>query len=137
MKLLRKIVIKQVLTETKKAVMVTKFQEEFTQCKREVEQMKFLLHKAIRESTSKNEQQEIRARYMKEIEKREETARSISFKIEQLDKLEIGTEIPDGTAEGIIEIREGDSWPNLEQTPEIIVKDGVIQEIRESRNNDD
>ncbi|KHF39803.1 YlqD family protein [Halalkalibacter okhensis] len=136
MKLLRKVQIKQVLTETKKRSMLNQFEEELRQCNREIEQMKFLLHKAIRETMNKNEQEEIRTRYMREIKKREELVKTITFKIEQLDKLILGVEIPDGTKEGIIEIKVGDPWPNWEQAPEVIVKDGIIQEIREGRNGD-
>ncbi|MDT8859051.1 YlqD family protein [Alkalihalobacillus sp. MEB130] len=137
MKIIRNVIVKQVLTSKKRATILKKLEEEAQKYNREIKQLTFLLHKAIRDSGSKHEEEEIRARYMKDIKQREASLESVTFQIQQMDKLELGTEILEGTVESFIEIHEGDRWPGIESRQEIVVKDGIVQEIRESRNDDD
>ncbi|GAE24225.1 hypothetical protein JCM9140_137 [Halalkalibacter wakoensis JCM 9140] len=137
MKLLRDVVIKQVLTKKRKAKMIQELQGKLQQVNREIEQLKFHLHKATKESGNKHDQQEIRARYMKDIKNREAKASSILFKVKQMETLTEGIELSEGTVSSIIEVRKGDPWPEMHQPAEIVVKDGIIEEIRESRNVDE
>lgn len=134
MKLLRTVIIKHVLTEEKKAAMIAEFEAEFSQCERELEQLTFQLHKAIKDLPSKHEQHALRARYKEEIKQREEKQRTISFKLQQLQILKLGSELNTGTAESIVEVEVGDPWPNPDQKTEVVIKNGMIHEIRESRN---
>ncbi|WP_332690217.1 YlqD family protein [Halalkalibacter lacteus] len=137
MKLIRNVVIKQVLTKEKKASIIQRYEEELIQYKREIDQLNFHLHRATRDRGTKHEQQQLRARYNKDIKKREDNIQALSFKIQQINQLKVGTEIREGTAESIIDINEGDKWPDLDCMPEIIIKNGIIQKIREGRNEDD
>ncbi|WP_335960872.1 YlqD family protein [Halalkalibacter kiskunsagensis] len=137
MKLIQNVVIKQVLTKAKKASIIQQYEEGLIQYKREIDQLNFQLHRATKDRVTKHEQQQLRARYNKDIKKREDSIQALSFKIQQINQLQIGTEIREGTAESIIEINEGDMWTGLGSMPEIIIKDGIVQEIREGRNEDD
>ncbi|WP_100404504.1 YlqD family protein [Bacillus solitudinis] len=136
MKLLRKVTVKQILTEAKKKTLLKQFDLEVIQIEREIEQMKFQLHKALKDVTEKSEKVMVRTRFQQEIENREEQLKSLAFKIQQLHKLEIGTEMNEGTVESISEVQVGDRWSESGRT-EIIIKDGFIHEFRESRNEDD
>ncbi|MCM3713169.1 YlqD family protein [Halalkalibacter oceani] len=131
MKILRTVVVKQVVTEAKKQSIVQEFKSEILQCERELEQLTFHLHKATKDVASKHEQQTLRARYKEEIKQRKEKLAELSFKVDQLSKLEIGTELREGTVETIVEIKEGDPWPAPET--EIVVKDGVVEQIRRKK----
>lgn len=137
MKLLQSIIIKEVVTAEKKEEMINEFELEIKQCERELEQLTFQLYKATKDVPNKNEQHQLRARYTEEINKRKEKLQTFRFKVQQLHKLELGTEIRSGSAERIIEVEVGDSWPNLTEQAEIIIQNGIIHEIREGRNGHD
>lgn len=137
MKLIRTVIIKHIVTEEKKATLITEFETEIMQCERELEQLVFQLHKATKDIPNKHEQLTLRARYKEEIKKREERLQTISFKVQQLNKLELGSEIGAGTAESIVDIEVGDTWPDLDQRTEVIIKNGIVHEIRESRSEHD
>ncbi len=137
MKLLRTVTIKHIVTEEKKAEIIAEFEAEITQSERELEQLTFQLHKATKDIANKHEQLALRARYKEEMKQREEKLRTISFKVQQLHKLELGSEISAGTADSIVEVEVGDHWPDLDQKTELIIKNGIVHEIRESRSEND
>lgn len=134
MKLLRTVAVKQVLTEKKKSDMLREFEEDIAQAERELEQLKFQLHKTIKDINGKQEKRLYRERFNKEIGLREDRLNTISFKVQQLQKIVIGTELNEGTVDAIIEVEVGDPWPSDTNGIEIVVKDGIIHEFRESRN---
>ncbi|TSB46385.1 YlqD family protein [Alkalicoccobacillus porphyridii] len=136
MQFLKTVVIKQVLTESKKAELISVLHDEMKQLQRELEQLQFQLHKALRETDSRNEAQ-VKSRYEHEFTKRKESLSSLGFKYQQLEKLNIGTEIADGQAQAIIELNEGDIWPDQDHSLEMIIRDGRIEQFRESRRSDD
>ncbi len=137
MKLLRTVIIKEVVTEEKKAEMIAEFELEIKQCERELEQLTFQLYKATKDVQNKHEQHSLRTRYTEEINKRREKLETFKFKVQQLHKLEIGSEIRSGTADTIVEVNVGDPWPRLMEQTEVIIKDGIVYEIRESRNQNE
>ncbi|MFH1684434.1 MAG: YlqD family protein [Candidatus Margulisiibacteriota bacterium] len=56
----------------------------------------------------------------------------LSMKIEDAKKLQVGTEFVQGPLEGPVNVSIGDNLYKKVGGAEIIVKDGIIQEIRES-----
>ncbi len=137
MKIVRTAVVKHVMTEAKKAQIILEFQGEMDRCRRELEQLEFQLHKATKDMTNRHEQQKIRQKYRQEIRQREERLETISFKVQQLHKLELGSEIRDGTTDIVLDLNIGDRWYDQENQLEIIIKDGRVHEIRESGNQND
>ncbi|MDQ0206382.1 YlqD family protein [Alkalicoccobacillus murimartini] len=135
MQFLQTVAIKQVFTELKKETLAKGLHEEIEQVQREMDQLHFQLQKAIKGSSSKEFQ--VRKRYEQEINKRTEKRKSIEFKLQQLQKLEMGTEIADGYAQAIVELNIGDTWPDQGQELEMVVRDGTIEQFRESRRSDD
>ncbi|WP_088105070.1 YlqD family protein [Halalkalibacter urbisdiaboli] len=134
MKLLRTVAVKHMLTEKKKANMLKEFEKDVIQVERELEQLKFQLHKAIRDVEGNEERRLLRERFNQEIALRQEKLAAVDFKIQQLQKLEIGTELNEGTVDAIVDVRVGDPWPDQSNEIEIIIKDGIIHEFREGRN---
>ena len=135
MKLLRTVVIKEIVTKRKKDELISEYGKKLKQCERELEQLSFQLYKATRGVESKHKREMIRSRFTEEMNKRKEKLDLLKFKIQQIEKLELGSEIRAGTAERIVEVYVGDPWPEREE--EIIIKDGIINEIRESRRRDE
>lgn len=69
--------------------------------------------------------------FEKEIESRQEKIKLVEFQIEQLLLLPIGTELKEKEMHAIVDVREGDDWSAVTKEKSIIIKDGIIHEIRE------
>ncbi|MED4401555.1 YlqD family protein [Metabacillus fastidiosus] len=126
MKILQRVSIKQVITEKSKEQLVTQFKKRKQQLERERDQLYFELKKINK--TKKNP--DIRAKYTKEIEKRYEDIKNIQFQLEQVHILPLGTEIKEKEIDAIIEVNEGDNWDELIKEKTIVIKDGIVEQIR-------
>ncbi|HWO77931.1 MAG TPA: YlqD family protein [Bacillus sp. (in: firmicutes)] len=126
MKIIRKISVKQVLTEESKKNISHKLQMEGAQLKKECEQLLFELKKA--ERSAKSQTNALRTSFQKEIERREAKLKTIEFQLEQLEIVPLGTEIKESEVEAVLEINEGDHWDEV--VKEIIVENGIVKEIR-------
>jgi hypothetical protein len=73
------------------------------------------------------------ARRQIEAEKRrhETLKQELARQAEEAEDLEIGSEYSRGTIEGVVEITEGDNLVEKLSGSEIVVRDGVILEVRE------
>lgn len=132
MKIIKKVVVKQVLTENRKQWMLDEFLRQKKQVLKEIKQLEFQLHKKLK--TSKNNfeyQNALKSSFNKEIKERNDKAKIIDFQIDQLNELQIGTEIKDQTIETLSDLEIGDDWNRVLNNPEIIIKDGIVAEIRE------
>jgi hypothetical protein len=65
-----------------------------------------------------------------ERSKRLQQREQLLARMKELAKLELGTEVVQGTVEGEIEVRTGDEWGRLSGA-EIVLKDGRVVAIRE------
>ncbi|MGN7310388.1 YlqD family protein [Alkalicoccobacillus gibsonii] len=137
MQFLQTVSIKQVLTEIKKDTLTNELYAEQEQLTREIEQFHFQMHKSIKKTDSTSQEYQLRKRYEQEMNKRIEKKKGIEFRLQQLERLPIGSEITSGQAQAIVELNVGDPWPDTEQPLEVVVKDGIIEQFRESRNSDD
>lgn len=137
MQFLQTVSIKQVLTANKKERLTKELNQEMDQLQREIEQFHFQLHKAIKKSEPVSQEQQIRMRYEQEINKRTDKRKSLEFRLQQLDRLPIDSEIAGGQTQAIVELTIGDRWPDQEQQLEVVVRDGIIEQFRESRRSDD
>lgn len=127
MKILQSVVVKQVVTEKSKKELHNKFESNLLQLQKECEQLQFEQKRF--EKNSKLNSTETRNHFEKEIQKRNEKIKLISFQIEQLHLLAFGSELRVKEMQTIIEVNVGDSWDKVNQA-EIIIKDGIVQEIR-------
>lgn len=123
MKILHQVTVKQVLTETSKANLLKKFQEQKEQLTRECDQLYFQLKKV------KNNQL-LASQYRKEIEKRKEKIKTTEFQIEQLHILPLGSELKERELNGLVDVQVGDHWEEIVKEKTIVIKDGIVQEIR-------
>lgn len=138
MKVLRKVQVKQVITKESKQLMITTYNQKKTQLEKEISQLEFQLHKKLK--TSKNDyehQNSLKLSFMKEIKDRNDKVKMIRFQIQQLNELELGSEVYDHSINSICELSVGDNLNSVMNDAEIIIRDGIIQEIREGGKNDD
>ncbi|GAF66098.1 hypothetical protein BTS2_2998 [Bacillus sp. TS-2] len=134
MKFIRKAIVKHILTESKKEELLTDIQEQLFACQKEKKQLEFQQHKALKELGHKHDEHSIRLKYNKEIKKREERIHTLSFREQQIHKLELGSELKVDQVDLVIERNIGEEWFDEKSQLEIIVKDGILIEYRESRN---
>src|SRR5699024_3061627 len=89
--IIKKVLVKQVITEKSKSKLRGQFESEKRQLDQECQQLLFEERKLQHKKDYSNK--EIEKRFQREIQKRQEKMSLLDFKIEQLDTLEIGQEI--------------------------------------------
>ncbi|PKR87034.1 YlqD family protein [Heyndrickxia camelliae] len=128
MKILQSVVVKQVLTENSKEKLLYSYEGKKQMLQKECDQLRFELKKL--ERTKKFPSSSLKTHFEKEINIRQEKVKLIDFQIEQLEILPLGSELAEQNIQSIVEINVGDDWNKLSNERMIIVKDGIIKEIR-------
>lgn len=126
--ILQTVVVKQVLTETSKQVLLSKFELEKSQLQKESEQLRFEMRKL--EKAKKMTVNSFKNRFENEIHTRLEKIKLLDFKIEQLHMLPLGSELKEKECQAIVEVNVGDAWEDIQTEKTIIIKDGIVDEIR-------
>ncbi|MFS0613209.1 YlqD family protein [Lederbergia ruris] len=129
MKILQKVNVKQVLTEQSKDQLLKKYEQNKQQLQKECDQLFFEMKKL--ERNRKYPAGGLKTQFDKEIDLRKERIKMIEFQIEQLEILPLGSELQDQEVSAMIEISVGDNWEEKVSGRTIVVKDGIITEIRE------
>jgi len=128
-KIIQTVTVKQVLTEKSREELSVKYTKSKQQLQKECDQLLFEMKKL--ERTRKFSASGLKAQFDKEIELRKEKIKLIDFQIEQLGMLPYGSELKDQDVQALVDIQVGDQWEDIINGKTIIVKDGVIAEIRE------
>lgn len=128
MKILQNVTVKQVLTERGKQEIADRYTREKLQLQKESEQLRFELKKV--ERMKKFHQDSLRREYEEEVQLRQEKIILLDFQKDQLEMLPVGSEIQISECQAIVEIKEGDVWDEKVTQKVIIVKDGIVKEIR-------
>lgn len=129
MKLLQTVVVKQVLTEKSIEKLFDKYHSKKLQLQKECDQLRFELKRL--EKTKKYQPTNLIKHFDKEIQIRLEKIKLADFQIEQLHNLPIGSELKEREVQALVEIDEGDQWEEFLTGKTIVVKDGIVIEIRE------
>lgn len=127
MKILKTVQVKQILTEASKAKLRDKFVNEQNQIELECQQLRFEQKKMKNQHHHATHQ--VTQQFQKEMQKREEKLQLIQFKLDQLDKLAIGSEIIEGEVHSIQEVSVGDNWNDMLKEQSIVIKDDIIVKI--------
>ncbi|KHE66989.1 YlqD family protein [Halobacillus sp. BBL2006] len=128
MQIIQKIPVKQVLTEESRAQLKKRFDERCKQLDNECRQLSFEQKKLERKpGVSK---QEVERRFSKEISRRKDQIRWTENQLKQLEILPDGSELATDEVEALIEIKEGDSWNELVQDRQVVIKDGKVIRAR-------
>lgn len=128
MKILQTVIVKQVLTEKSKEEIANKYHQQKLQLQKESEQLRFELKKFQR--TKKYQQDNLQRHFEKEVQLRQEKIKLIDFQLEQLQILPLGSELQQTECQAVIEVNEGDRWDEVVMDKTIIIKDGIVKEIR-------
>ncbi|ALC91003.1 hypothetical protein AM500_15320 [Bacillus sp. FJAT-18017] len=128
MKILQTISVKQVLTETSRDKLRDQYLQNKLLLEKETGQLQFEQKKL--EKTGKYQVSEVKSKFDKEIRQRAERIQELEFQLAQLDMLPLGSELKEKEVQAIIEVQPGDAWDNGNLKHEIIIRDGIIVEIR-------
>ncbi|EED2517054.1 hypothetical protein G7177_002014 [Listeria monocytogenes] len=128
MEVIQKVVVKQILTEASKQELIEYYTEQKRQIEQECDQLHFEQKKMERKS--KFQPERVADYFTHELDLRREKKKLIQFQMEQLEVLELGSEIREREMETIIDVQVGDKWDKSIFDKTIVVKDGIIVEIR-------
>lgn len=127
MQIIKRIQIKQIITENSKEELRSKFKQEKNRLDLECQQLLFEKRKLKnRSGTSK---QQIHERFNQEIEQRKDKMKLIDFKLEQLELLEIGSEIVEKEVDALVEVKEGSNWNEIIGKQAIVIEDNKVVRI--------
>lgn len=129
MRILQTVTVKQILTEESKQNLLAKYEQKKLQLKKECDQLLFESKKL--ERTRKYSSPSLKLQFDKEIDIRKEKLKMIDFQIDQLGILPLGSELKDQDVQALIDINVGDNWEEATKGKTVIIKDGIITEIRE------
>ncbi|WP_066365027.1 YlqD family protein [Neobacillus fumarioli] len=128
MQIIQTVVVKQVLTEKSKAKLFETYHARKLQLQKECDQLHFEMKRL--ENTKTFSPGSLKVQFEKEISLRREKVKLIDFQIEQLHILPIGSELKETEMQALVDIKVGDHWDAISGQPVIIIKDGIIEEIR-------
>lgn len=128
------VTIKAIVTEDFKSKMKDELSKTLGRLESASQQLEFQLRRYVPEVAKTDIEQAGRLR--REIEgerQKHETARAeLSDRLKEVSDLDLGSEFVQGTIEAEVEIAVGDNLLEKLGGQEIIIKDGIIQEIKEA-----
>lgn len=127
MKVIKKILIKQVITEKSKRDLEYKFKQKKAKLYLECEQLLFEKRKLQKEK--KNATHKIAKHFQVEIDNKKSSINQLNFKIEQLHQLPLGSEIIENKMESLVEVNVGMNWTDFLEETSIIIKDDIVIRI--------
>jgi len=129
----RSVAVQVIVTDEFKEELKAELRQAAETAQQRIDQLEFQSRRFLADLQRNDLTQAMSARRQIEAEKRRQDGirRDIEEQLEQADKLEIGSEYPRGVVEGSVEIKEGDNLVQKLSESQIVIKDGVIVEIRE------
>ncbi|WP_163536773.1 YlqD family protein [Gracilibacillus sp. YIM 98692] len=127
MQIIRKVAVKQIVTDQTKNKLREEYEWKIFQLEQESQQLLFE-QKKLEQRTS-NKKTEIASKFKKKINSRKDHINWYKYKLEQLDILPIGSEIHDGEVDAIVEVEEGMDWDQMNQQTAIVIRDGKVDKI--------
>ncbi|HUT73883.1 MAG TPA: YlqD family protein [Armatimonadota bacterium] len=129
----RPILLHVIVTEQFKQEMEAELQGAADTTQQRLDQIDFQARRILADLQRTDLTQAMQVRQQIEAEKgRHQSAKEeLLERIKEVRELALGSEFSRGTLEGIVEIKEGDHLYDKLGRTEIVVKDGVVVEIRE------
>lgn len=137
MRVMKKMNVHHILTETLKEELQEKYGQQKARLLEEAEQLRFQKQKQNKERETENGRWSAMDKFNKEIEKRKEELQQLYFLQNQLEHLPIGSELSYGTTEVMFDIEVGSPWHEGEHWGTIVVEEGIVKEIRSKHKASD
>lgn len=126
------VAVKLILTEQTKQQILQESRDQIDRLNNELEQIEEQGKQALEQAMSQGGDiaQQLREQIEQEQSERIQQRDELIEQIQQVQQLEIGSEVQNMTVETTVDVNVGDDWNNILQGSEIVVKDGIVQEIR-------
>ena len=127
----RPVVIKAIVTESFKRLYIQDLEEAIKRVNAIEGQLDSQIRRAELERTVTPQARAIRQQLELERARQEATRAELEMRLREAQQLELNSEFAHGTVESLVEVKVGDNLFTKLSRAEIIVKDGIIMEIRE------
>ena len=129
----RPVIIKAIVTEAFKRLYMADLEDAIKRVDAIMQQIdvqarRFELERQVTPQQSRN----LRAQLELERQRQEGTKIELQTRLREAQDLELNSEFTQGTIEGMVEVAVGDNLFDKISRTEIIVKDGIVLEIRET-----
>lgn len=132
MRIKRPVTVKMIVTGETKAQLLRQCEQSIRQVELELEQLSFerrkLLHRA--EKQGREAMQQAEERLQQEVSERQGKLEQLQGQYKQIENLPEGSEIIHSQVESEVTVELGDNWEELMKGTEIVLKDGIVHEIR-------
>lgn len=129
--LTRPVVIKAVVTESFKRLYIQDLEDAVKRVDAVVQQIDTQIRRAELERQLSPQSRAVRQQLELERARQEATKAELTMRLREAQDLIINSEFPQGTVESLVEVSVGDNLFTKIGRTEVVVKDGIILEIRE------
>jgi len=129
----RPVVIKAVVTESFKRLYIQDLEDAIKRVDAVVQQIDTQIRRAELERQVSPQSRAVRQQLELERARQEATKAELSMRLREAQELALNSEFPQGTMESLVEVSVGDNLFDKIGRTELVVKDGIVLEIREER----
>jgi vacuolar-type H+-ATPase subunit I/STV1 len=127
----RPVVIKAIVTEGFKRTYIQDLEEAIRRVEALEQQLDSQIRRAELERTITPQVRALRQQLELERARQEAARAELQMRLREAQQLELHTEFAQGTVESLVEVNVGDNLFNKLGRAEIVVKDGIVVEIRD------
>lgn len=128
----RPVVIKAVVTESFKRLYIQDLDDAMKRVDSLVQQIDTQIRRTELERQITPQSRAVRQQLELERARQEGTRAELTMRLREAQELALNSEFPQGTVESLVEVSVGDNLFNKLGRAEIVIKDGIILEIRDS-----
>ncbi|MEJ8544369.1 YlqD family protein [Brevibacillus borstelensis] len=130
--ILRTVQVKIVLTEASRAALTEQYQRQLRQQHDEWQQWEFQAKKLLADARKRSGDllQEVQTKISQEERRRQEKLEQLNVQLKLVETLPAGAELDYMTVQSPVQIEIGDVWEEKMSGTVILLKDGVVDEIR-------
>ncbi|RIV21060.1 hypothetical protein D2Q93_10770 [Alicyclobacillaceae bacterium I2511] len=126
------VAVKFILTEDTKQQILTEQRRQIEQITASLEQLEQGGRQALEQAMAQGG--DVAAKIKEQVEQQKQShlqqREQLIQQIQQIQQMSIGTEVPNMNVETTVEVHVGDDWGKILLGSEVIVKDGIVHEIR-------
>ncbi|CAM5787972.1 hypothetical protein EDM54_20335 [Brevibacillus borstelensis] len=130
--ILRTVQVKIVLTEASRAALTEQYQRQLRQQQDEWQQWEFQAKKLLADARKRSADmlQQVQEKISQEERRRQEKQEHLHVQMRLVETLPAGAELDYMTVQSPVQIEIGDVWEEKMSGTVILIKDGVVNEIR-------
>lgn len=127
----RPVVIRAIVTESFKRLYVQDLEEAIKRIDALVQQLASQIRRTELERTVTPQARAVRQQLELEHARQEAARAELEMRLREAQQLELNTEFAQGSVESLVEVKVGDNLFTKLGRAEVVVKDGIVMEIRE------